>query len=180
MARPPKRCGGCPLRGQRAADVCAGCEMYSLPAYRAVFADASLKDDKALRPKIDEQISRFFPRLPVIFKYQLQEGIAGLVGYHRVMVLGQAWPQPGRRKTRLDLAQAVYDCGELWTKVTGKDWRSPFAGKLYGNRDAWLKQHPPIKLARILVEVTTGKPHPQSLDKAFRRAKSFFEIRHRR
>lgn len=106
----------------------------------------------------------------------LAKGLAELVGHQRVINERQrVWERKGRgNKHKFHHAVAILDCGRLWTKVTGKDWRT--ARRSYGqgwlSTEERLNQRPEIILTRELLRLANGEPYDVwSLDRALRQAK---------
>lgn len=104
----------------------------------------------------------------------LAKGLVELVGDQRVMTAGQAaWPRKGLgNKPRLDLTQAIIDCGELWTRVTRRDWRVIHGWVPYteGGKGALINELPTAMLTRELIRLATGRAHTASLERPFRNA----------
>lgn len=83
------------------------------------------------------------------------------------------WRRKGRRNAE-HLANVIRDCGKAWTAVTNNDWK-----KVAGwNTGGILPEdsHPPVMLARIIIEHVEGKPRTHSLAKQFRKAKEIDEL----
>lgn len=179
MARPPKRCGNCPLRGKRAADVCMGCEMFSPPTRPFGGALMGHRERGRLRRQARKQVARAVNDISVREWLALTDGIIDLVGYYRAGAKLHAFGQ-GKRgpKTQLHLFHAVADCCRLWTEATGRDWRKVNTRGIARDREAIVSRHPPIVLARILIELATGKPRVASLDHVLRELVSFSELPH--
>lgn len=179
MARPLKRCGACPLRTVRAADVCVGCEMYSPSTNAFGWTVIGRQERGRLRRYARKQVVRAFRDISVQQCIIITDGLVHLAGYYRAGVKLHEFGQQKRGpKKNLHLFHAVADCCRLWSEATGRDWRKVNTRGMVRDREAIVSNHPPIILARILIRSATSKPRVSSLDHVFRELVGFSELPH--